>query len=199
MIATYLLAAALALFILAAVFSRSKRGSRYLSREVKSTLDSDHKQFDYSLMQAGIPNQNGTSSDRHPESATVRDQPLVLIVDDGKALRSLMAEMLQEEGYCVQQASTGKEAIAKWQKERPDCVLLDLRLPDMSGIHVLSALREASDPAPVALMTAFADADIMAEARELVFHCLLEKPFDLLQVKQAVRDMTGGIHHREIS
>ncbi|RJE90207.1 response regulator [Paenibacillus sp. 1011MAR3C5] len=201
MIVTYWLAAALAILVLAAAFTRAKRNARRRSREYNSYSAPYYTHSDALTAKASAPAslQVLSSTERLFESKAAREQPLVLIVDDGNALRILMAEMLQEEGYGVLQASTGRDAIAKWLSENPDCVLLDIRLPDMSGVDVLCAIREADNPAPVAIMTAFADADMLAEARRLGIHCLLEKPFDLLHVKQAVRDMAGEAQQREIS
>ncbi|MFF2887418.1 response regulator [Paenibacillus sp. NPDC057967] len=197
MIVTYWLAAALALLVLAAAFIRAKRSAR--NREESSHSARHQFPADEAAVQANAFAKASPLKERLFEPAVKREQPLVLIVDDGNALRMLMAEMLQEEGYCVLQACTGREAIDTWLSEKPDCVLLDIRLPDISGIDVLREIRKANNLAPVALMTAFADADMLAEARKLVFHCLLDKPFDLLHVKQAVREMAGGMHHREIS
>ncbi|REK77092.1 response regulator [Paenibacillus paeoniae] len=195
MIVTYWLAAAIALLVLAGAFIRAKRDARGSSREVENGSAAHSEP---SAQQTSSSGRMAPLFDGQPESVSMRGQPLVLIVDDGNALRGLMAEMLQEEGYQVLQASSGSEAIAKWLSEKPDCVLLDIRLPDRSGIDVLREIRATNNLTPVALMTAFADADMMTEASRLGFHCLLDKPFDLLHVKQAVRDMAGGVQHREI-
>lgn len=196
----YWLAAALALLVLTAVFIRAKRKARRQFREKGEHSAATRKPYSESASQSkDVSPAVSPSNEKNVESQPKREQPLVLVVDDGHALRMLMAEMLQEEGYGVLQACTGKDAIAIWLHEKPDCVLLDIRLPDMSGIDVLREIRKGDNSAPVALMTAFADADMLAEARKLSFQCLLDKPFDLLHVKQAVRDMTGGSQHREIS
>jgi len=195
MTVTYWLAAALALLVLAAVFIRAKRKAR---EEGQHSAAPRMPYAESASQPEDVSHASSPPNERPVELQPERETPLVLIVDDGHALRMLIAEMLQEEGYDVLEACTGKDAIAISLLEKPDCVLLDIRLPDMSGIEVLREIRTGDNSAPVALMTAFADADMLAEARKLGFQCLLDKPFDLLHVKQAVRDMTGGIQHREI-
>ena len=68
----------------------------------------------------------------------------ILVVDDNEANRLLAAHTLQDENYRVVLAGGGVEGIAAFEKERPDCVLLDVRMPDMDGFTVCERIPGAS-------------------------------------------------------
>ena len=65
----------------------------------------------------------------------------VLVVDDNEANRSLALSTLEDEGYRVVLASGGAEGIAAFEREAPDCVLLDVRMPDVDGFEVCRRIR----------------------------------------------------------
>ncbi|MCR2802850.1 response regulator [Paenibacillus soyae] len=119
-------------------------------------------------------------------------QPVILLVDDGITLRQLMAEMLRDRGYVVMEAGTGLEAVQAAAEKRPDCVLLDVRLPDMSGIEALKEIRRKGCDASVVLMTGYMDERQMEEANRIGFDRLLTKPFDLIQVRLAVEQLLNA-------
>jgi two-component system OmpR family response regulator len=81
----------------------------------------------------------------------------VLVVDDERSLSELLARVLRYEGWQVQTAATGAEAIAVARTFRPDAVVLDVMLPDIDGFHVLAALR-ADHPAVCVLFLTARDA-----------------------------------------
>jgi DNA-binding response OmpR family regulator len=72
------------------------------------------------------------------ESLTQANQKRILVIDDDKAVLSSMVRILEKNGFYADIAETGKEAIEKSKAQRFDVVLVDLRLPDMDGIQVLS-------------------------------------------------------------
>ena len=102
----------------------------------------------------------------------------ILIVDDDVNIRNLVAEALEREGYAVQKAASGTEALRQIAQEKPDLVLLDLMLPGLSGEAVLPDIRDI----PVIVMSAKADvADkvglLLGGAADYV-----TKPFDLQEL-----------------
>ena len=77
----------------------------------------------------------------------------ILVVDDNEANRSLARHTLEDEGYRVVLATGGVEGIAQFEKNAIDCVLLDVRMPDLDGPETLAALRELDPAVRVVFMT----------------------------------------------
>jgi DNA-binding NtrC family response regulator len=102
----------------------------------------------------------------------------VLIVDDETAMRDGLSEAARDLGYEALAVSSGREALVIAATNRPDAVLLDLRMPDMDGLRVLTRLRATVDGAhvPVAIITAYATAANTIEAMRLGAFDHLTKP-----------------------
>jgi DNA-binding NtrC family response regulator len=102
----------------------------------------------------------------------------VLIVDDERNLRDGLSEAVRDLGYEPLAAASGREALAITATSKPDAVLLDLRMPDMDGLEVLTRLRAGADGAnvPVAIITAYATAANTIEAMRLGAFDHLTKP-----------------------
>ena len=112
----------------------------------------------------------------------------VLVVDDDRDLCDLLSDFLSEEGYDVTRAYAGQEAIDSARASVPDAVLLDLMLPDVSGLTVGRALRDAADTRDVPIVVISGDRAALARSKsELSASSFLEKPFSLLSVESAVR------------
>ncbi len=69
-------------------------------------------------------------------------QKKVLVVEDDNAMREIIVHKLESAGLKIIEATDGREAIEKWQKEKPDLVLLDLMLPEVDGFQVLGTMRK---------------------------------------------------------
>jgi two-component system OmpR family response regulator len=78
----------------------------------------------------------------------------ILVVDDEPYITDLLAAALRFEGFSVEVAGTGREALDKVQETRPDLVMLDVMLPDLTGTEVCRRLRDAGDLVPVLFLTA---------------------------------------------
>ena len=94
------------------------------------------------------------------------DKKSVLVVDDDAQIRSLLADLLKENGYAVREAKTGAEAIAAVEKQRPDLVMMDVKLPDQDGLDVLQTLKKAKPELEVIVMTAFGGSSSAIKAME---------------------------------
>jgi DNA-binding NtrC family response regulator len=103
---------------------------------------------------------------------------VILIVDDEKSLRDGLSEAVRDLGYHALVAASGREALTAAATNKPDAVLLDLRMPDMDGLQVLTRLRAAANGAnvPVAIITAYATAANTIEAMRLGAFDHLTKP-----------------------
>jgi signal transduction histidine kinase len=111
-----------------------------------------------------------------PEQSKTRAR--ILVVDDVEANRMLAKESLEDEDYDVILATGGKEAIATFEKERPDCILLDVRMPDTDGFAVCEAIRKLPGGAetPVIFLTALRDVDTFDQALRVGGDDFLTKP-----------------------
>ena len=112
----------------------------------------------------------------------------VLIVDDERSLREFLAIVLKKEGYAVSVAAHGAEALSALDKEIFDLVISDVKMPGLSGIDVLKAVKAASPSTIVLMMTAFASTDSAVEAMREGAYDYLTKPFKIDEVKLLVRN-----------
>jgi CheY-like chemotaxis protein len=119
---------------------------------------------------------------------------LVLLAEDDAAFRRLIASVLAGEGYEVVEAADGLallahiESILTVRRERADSFLVvaDIRMPGLTGLDVLAILRCANRTTPVILITAFGDEATHAEGRELGAAAVLDKPFNVQELRAAV-------------
>jgi two-component system response regulator AtoC len=102
----------------------------------------------------------------------------ILIIDDEKNIREIFSLLLEEQGYAVQEAKNGTEGLKKTQAFFPDIVLLDMNLPDLSGIEVLAKIKEFLPACEVIIITAFGTIKTAVEATKLGAYDYLEKPID---------------------
>jgi len=79
----------------------------------------------------------------------------ILVVEDDKNQQELYRQELIDDGYEVDVASDGKEAVAKAQKERPDLIVLDISMPGMDGIEAMGKILGADNRIPIVLNTAY--------------------------------------------
>ncbi len=100
-----------------------------------------------------------------PEQAEAT-RATILVVDDNEANRSLARNALEDEGYRVVLAASGEEGVAAFEREHPDCVLLDVRMPGMDGFTACERIRAlpGGDRAPILFLTALRDVDTFDRA-----------------------------------
>jgi two-component system cell cycle response regulator DivK len=117
------------------------------------------------------------------------DPPLVLIVDDSEKNRKLARDVLRAAGFRTLEAATGDEAIAVAATQRPDLILLDLRLPDMDGTDVARTLRGGSETGRIPVVALSASPLTGGSDRLLAmgFDGYLQKPIDVRAFPQQVR------------
>ena len=121
----------------------------------------------------------------------------VLVVDDNKDLGMLTSEMLVERGFRVNIAFDGVSALAKIKQEPYDLMILDYRLPGISGLIVLKKTQQIRPNLRTIMISAFGDDSTRAKARELGAYAFLDKPFNidgLVKVaKKTLKKGKGGI------
>jgi DNA-binding NtrC family response regulator len=107
----------------------------------------------------------------------------ILVIDDEKLLRWSLDQNLSKEGYTVLTAEKGLEGLSIFKEELPDIILLDIHLPDVSGITVLEGIKEINKNALVIMITAFGDIQTAVKTIKLGAYDFLEKPFNMEKLK----------------
>lgn len=129
------------------------------------------------------PDQQGLEPDGAGEPRTWR----VLVVDDEPEIRAVLEDILVDAGHAVRTASDGAEALRALDEDLYDLVLLDLNLPRVSGINVLTAGRPLQPTAQFIMMTAFGSVESAVEAMKLGAFDYIRKPFSSEELMLVVR------------
>lgn len=111
----------------------------------------------------------------------------ILIVDDDSEMRALLVEVLGHEGYRVEEAGNGAEALIRLRSESFDGIIIDKNMPGLSGLDLLPGLRMICPETPIILITAFGDASTYLEALEKGAFEYIFKPFPLKDLLRALR------------
>jgi two-component system nitrogen regulation response regulator NtrX len=112
----------------------------------------------------------------------------VLVVDDEAAIRDSLRMILEYEGYRVDEASGGPQALAKVAERPPDAVVLDIKMPEMDGLELLKAFRERGYDMPVLMISGHADVQTAVEATRRGAYDFFEKPLQRERVLLALRN-----------
>ncbi len=121
-------------------------------------------------------------------------KPRLLIVEDEKLIRWSLRQRFQEEGYIVEDAETGGQGLAKLSGAVFDLVMLDYKLPDMTGLDVLRKIREEDQDLVVLMMTAYSNVENAVEAMRLGAFDYVSKPFKMDALMVTVRKALETTH-----
>ncbi|CAN5922646.1 response regulator [soil metagenome] len=119
---------------------------------------------------------------------------VVFLAEDDDEMRALVSGALRDAGYRVVEATDGGEMLQLVRDavfdevEKPDLVVMDVRMPMRTGLWLLRVIRRAEWDVPVILMTAFGDRGVRDEAAELE-SVFLDKPFDVEELRATVRNI----------
>ena len=115
----------------------------------------------------------------------------VAVVDDDPAVRDSLATIFEIEGFQVETYGSGEEFLSVAKGLKPDCLLLDVHMPNRSGLDVLEAIGADHYPAPIIMISGQGDIPMAVAAIKAGAHDFIEKPFDaeavILLVREAVR------------
>ena len=116
----------------------------------------------------------------------------VLVVDDDPAIRGLVADALRGEGFAVDLAAHGREALEAMRARRPRAVVLDLMMPVMDGFTFIEACHreQLCDGVPIVVISAIQDA--LRRIAEVPVHACMAKPFDLDDLVRVVGQYAGS-------
>lgn len=122
-------------------------------------------------------------------NSNVSAKPRILHVDDDPDVRLLMAGSLQEFGYFVLTAGTVNEALKLAKETSFDLCILDVRLPDGTGIELCQQLRSLQPNVPIVYYTAYADDRSQQEALSVCGDAYLRKPASINEWEKTIRDL----------
>jgi len=108
----------------------------------------------------------------------------VLIIDDEKHIRVLYSEVLQEEGYEVAVAADGKDIIERLEREKPDVIVLDIKMMDSNGLDVLQEIRNKYYNLPVILCSAYGNYKV--DIKSIAADAYVVKSSDLTELKKKI-------------
>jgi two-component system nitrogen regulation response regulator NtrX len=112
----------------------------------------------------------------------------ILIIDDDESIRKVLATILEDEDYIVETAETAKEGIEKSEKSFYNLALIDVRLPDMEGIELLSKLRNTKPKMRKIIVTGYPTLQNAVSAVNKGADAYVMKPFDVGKILQTIRE-----------
>ncbi|HEX7282208.1 MAG TPA: sigma-54 dependent transcriptional regulator, partial [Vicinamibacterales bacterium] len=115
-------------------------------------------------------------------------RPRILVIDDESAIRDSLKMTLEYDGYEVTTAATGEEGVKLVEREAPDLVFLDIKMPGMDGLEVLQKLRHLVDTVPIVVISGHADINTAVEATKLGAFDFIEKPLASERVLLTIRN-----------
>ena len=102
----------------------------------------------------------------------------VLIVDDERKIRAILAQILSDEGYTVEEAENGEEALICTDSFDPELILMDQNMPGMDGIETMVRIREKYPERTVIILTAYGSIPLAVDAMKKGAYDYISKPFD---------------------
>lgn len=111
---------------------------------------------------------------------------LVLIVEDSSFMRRALSKALQADGHVTLEAVNGYEALEKAVTDAPDCILLDLLMPDCNGWEVLRILQEQGSKIPVIVVTSDIQETVRQQCLQQGAVTVINKPFNIDELRHAV-------------
>ena len=123
-----------------------------------------------------------------------KQQAVISVVDDDKPTRDIICEMVDAMGYKVNQFTSGDEFLQKYQKSSLECLILDIRMPGISGMELLAKLAEDTIYIPTIIITGHGDIPMALEAVDKGAVDFLEKPFREQALLEAIAKALDTCH-----
>ncbi len=118
-------------------------------------------------------------------------QPLIAVVDDDESFLRSVGRLLRSMGYAVRTFGTGKEFLDAWPAESPDCLILDVQMPEMGGPELHRALLAQGSRLPVVFVTGLVTPQALQHVRSQGSGLII-KPFDKKSLLQAIVQALGN-------
>jgi len=113
----------------------------------------------------------------------------ILAVDDERLICELLFEFLSLKGYEVTASTSGQEALVKFEESRPDVVILDIRMPGMSGMDLLRKIKDIDSTVRVIMLSAYGDSGTIQEALNSGADYYMEKPLEFDHLMKILNDI----------
>ncbi len=110
----------------------------------------------------------------------------LVIVDDEPGIVEEVKDFFEEEGHRVFTADSGEDGIRLIGQVKPDLLMLDVKLPDISGLRVLEATKKVSPKTKIIVITGYVDQNLIDEAEKIGRDAFLQKPFNFEVLKEEV-------------
>ena len=120
----------------------------------------------------------------------------ILVIDDDKAMRDVLFDMLSLDGYEVILADDGNLGIERFRNDSPDLVITDILMPKMDGLEVVELLKSEQPDVPVIVASGTTDLNLIEEAVHQHANRILKKPFEVDQLLDSVAELLGAGVHR---
>ncbi|MGQ0799959.1 MAG: response regulator transcription factor [Pseudomarimonas sp.] len=128
--------------------------------------------------------------------ATTDSRPVVVVVDDDPGMRSALMRLLESNGLCAEAYASGPAMLATARLDRPGCMLLDVRMPEMDGLEVQAELNRRRVELPTIFLTGSADVPVAVAAMQAGAADFIEKPFESELLLARVRQVIERYAHR---
>jgi DNA-binding NtrC family response regulator len=102
----------------------------------------------------------------------------ILVVDDDLRIVKTTCDILKIKGHEARSAFSGEEGVEMVRRDRPDCVLMDIKMPGINGVEAMKQMQEIEPELPVVLVTAYSTDELMAEAKSSGAYAVLSKPLN---------------------
>jgi DNA-binding NtrC family response regulator len=112
----------------------------------------------------------------------------ILVIDDDENIRKVVVAILEDEGYTVESVGTAKEAIEKTRKKFYNVALIDIRLPDMEGIELLTKIRDTTPRMRKVVITGYPTLQNAVDAVNKGADAYVVKPFDVKKVLKTIEE-----------
>ena len=118
-------------------------------------------------------------------------EPTILVVDDNEDLLETFAMILKRRGFSVETASNGISAVDKFKEHDFDVTLMDIVMPEMNGVEASRKIKESQPEAPIILMTAYSDEDLIQMARKEGVRRIIQKPIRIDKLIELINEAAG--------
>jgi len=115
-------------------------------------------------------------------------KPSILVIDDDEDIRKVLSEILKDKGYNADSAETGRQALRKTEKKFYNLALIDIRLPDMNGVELLTKIKETKPKMRKIIITGYPTLKNAVEALNKGADAYIMKPLDIEKVLATIAE-----------